>query len=57
MSPRLTFDEIMPHTRAIVSFNVPDPRSGKVSDFSKNKFRAYDSVCVASTDLHLKSLS
>ncbi|PWA58730.1 porin domain, Eukaryotic porin/Tom40 [Artemisia annua] len=30
VSTRLTFDEVMPHTKAVVSFEVPDPRSGQV---------------------------
>ncbi|PWA45816.1 mitochondrial outer membrane protein porin 4 [Artemisia annua] len=29
VSRRLTFDEVMPHTKAVVSFKVPDPRSGQ----------------------------
>ncbi|PWA36029.1 Pyrophosphate--fructose 6-phosphate 1-phosphotransferase subunit beta [Artemisia annua] len=29
VSRRLTFDEVMPYTKAVVSFEVPNPRSGQ----------------------------
>ncbi|PWA37690.1 Eukaryotic porin/Tom40 [Artemisia annua] len=30
VSRRLTFDEVFPHTKAVVSFEVPNPRSGQL---------------------------
>ncbi|GKC31015.1 mitochondrial outer membrane protein porin 4 [Tanacetum coccineum] len=45
VSRRLTFDEVMPHTKAVVSFEVPNPRSGQL-DVQYRHPRVYIDACL-----------